>query len=149
MMTSPGVAARSAGSASEVVQAAIPMPVKPDSGYLIQHDGAPWYVDHVTGALVRIDPEDGSPSLLRVRMARPLELWGVSASTAPGSAGRLWVRHGNEEAWLIDTRADRVLRRVAVADGGGGDLQEVGGELWIAHFGDDKTQRISLGDHPS
>lgn len=134
--------------ASEVVEAAIPMPVEADTGYLIRHDDAPWYIDTAKGALVRIDPKNGNPTLLRVRTARPWQYWGIAASTAPGPAGRLWVRHGNDEAWLVDTRADRVIRRVATADGAGGDLQEAGGALWIAHFGNDQIQRISLKRQP-
>ncbi len=134
--------------ATEAVQAAIPMPLEPNAGYLINHDGAPWYVDAATGAFVRIDPTVGSPALLKVRTAKPTQYWGLAASTAPGPAGRLWARHGDNEAWLIDTRQDRVLRRVAIANGAGGDLQEADGHLWIAHFGKDATQRITLTQQP-
>jgi hypothetical protein len=76
--------------ATEAVQAAIPIPLEPNAGYLIKHDGAPWYVDTATGALVRIDPKDGSPVLLNVRSAKPSKYWGIAASTAPG-AGRTAV----------------------------------------------------------
>lgn len=133
---------------TEAVQAAIPMPLEPDAGYLINHDGAPWYVDAATGAFVRIDPTGGSPALLKVRTAKPTHYWGIAASTAPGPAGRLWARHGDHEAWLIDTRQDRVLRRVAITNGAGGDLQEADGHLWVAHFGEDATQRITLTQQP-
>lgn len=134
--------------ATEAVQAAIPMPLEPNAGYLIKHDGAPWYVDAAAGAFVRTDPTDGSPALLKVRIAKPSQYWGIAASTAPGPAGRLWVRHGDNEAWLIDTRQDRVLRRVAIANGAGGDLQEADGHLWIANFGKGATQRIALTQQP-
>jgi hypothetical protein len=44
----------------------------------------------------------------------------------------MWIRSGDEEVWLVDTRRDRVLRRVAVQPGRGGDVQEIGGALWVS-----------------
>ena len=130
---------------SEEVVAAIPMPVPPDVGNMIEHDGAAWYVDMSLGVLIRVDPEDGSTKLLRVRTQRPSEYRGIAASTAPGPPGRLWVRGGDKEVWLVDTRHDRVLRRIAVIDGGGGDVQQIGDTLWVSSFATNEVQRISLG----
>ena len=130
--------------ASEEVVAAIPMPVPPDTGNMIEHDGAAWYVDMSLGVLVRVDPDDGSTRLLRVRTERPSEYRGLAASTAPGPPGRLWVRSGDKEVWLVDTRHDRVLRRIAVIDGGGGDVQQIGDTLWVSSFATDEVQRIPL-----
>lgn len=128
------------------VLAAVPLPLDETGGsYLIAHDGAPWYLDGGLGAVARVDPATNSPAVLSVRPVRPPEYRGVAASSAPGRAGRLWVRSGSDEAWLVDTRQDKVIRRVAIADGGGGDLQEVDGSLWVAHFGLDTVQRIRLG----
>ena len=131
--------------ASEEVVAAIPMPVPPDTGELIEHDGAAWYVDPSLGVLVRVDPVDGSTRLLKVRIKRPSEIGALAASTAPGPPGRLWVRSGDKEVWLVDTRHDRVLRRIAVLDGGGGDVQQIGDTLWVAQFITDRVERIPLG----
>ena len=114
-------------------------------GGLIEHDGAAWYVDMSLGVLVRVDPDDGSTRLLKVRTERPSEYRGLAASTAPGPPGRLWVRSGDKEVWLVDTRHDRVLRRIAVIDGGGGDVQQIGDTLWVSSFATDEVQRISLG----
>ena len=111
----------------------------------IEHDGAAWYVDPSLGVLVRVDPVDGSTRLLKVRMQRPSEIRALAASTAPGPPGRLWVRNGDKEVWLVDTRHDRVLRRIAVLDGGGGDVQQIGDTLWVAQFIRDRVERIPLG----
>ena len=97
------------------------------------------------GVLVRVDPVDGSTRLLKVRTKRPSEVRTIAASTAPGPPGRLWVRGGDKEVWLVDTRHDRVLRRIAVLDGGGGDVQQIGDTLWVSSFATDEVQRISLG----
>jgi len=132
--------------ASEEVVAVIPMPVPPDTGELVEHDGAAWYVDMSLGVLVRVDPDDGSTRLLKVRTERPSEYRGLAASSAPGRPGRLWVRNGDKEVWLLDTRHDRVLRRVAVLDGGGGDVQQIGDTLWVASFATDEVQRIPLSN---
>ena len=130
---------------AEQVTAAVPLPLDPGAPYLITHDGAPWYIDHSRGAVARVDPATNTPTVLTLRPIRPPEYHGVAASTAPGRPGELWVRSGSDEAWLIDTRQDKVIRRVAIADGGGGDLEEVDGDLWVAHFGQDTLQRITLG----
>ncbi len=130
---------------SEEVVAAIPMPVPPDTGNMLEHDGAAWYVDAGQGVLIRVDPVDGSTRLLKVRMQRPSEIRALAASTAPGPPGRLWVRNGDKEVWLVDTRHDRVLRRIAVLDGGGGDVQQIGDTLWVAQFIRDRVERIPLG----
>lgn len=129
--------------ANEVV-AVIPMPVTPDTMELIEHDGAAWCVDLALGVLVRVDPVDGSTRLLDVRTERPREYLGLAASTAPGPPGRLWVRSGDAEVWLVDTRHDRVLRRIAVRDGGGGDVQQIGNTLWVSSFATDQVQGIEL-----
>lgn len=126
------------------VRAAIPMPIDPGNGYLIEHDEAVWFIDPAQGALVRIDPDNGEPELLDVRVEKPPTYWGIAASSAPGEPGRLWIRSGTAEAWLLDTRADVVLRRVALAPGGGGDVQEVDGALFAAAFGTHKVERIVL-----
>lgn len=126
------------------VRAAIPMPLEAGKGYLIEHDGAPWFVDAEQGALVRVDPDTGTPTLLEIRLEKPPTYWGIAASSAPGQPGGLWMRSGSDEAWLLDTRADEVLRRVAVVAGGGGDVQEVDGALFVASFGTHRVQRISL-----
>lgn len=131
---------------SEEVVSVLPMPVPPDTMELIEHDGAAWYVDPVLGVLVRIDPVDGSTRLLKVRLDRPSEYGGLAASTAPGPPGRLWVRSGDKEVWLVDTRQDRVLRRIAVHDGGGGDVQQIGDTLWVSQFILDEVQRIPLSN---
>ena len=128
---------------SEEVLGVTPMPVPPDTSYLIEHDGAAWYVDASIGVLVRIDPDDGSTRLLDVRTEKPSEYWGAAASTAPGPPGRLWVRSG-DEAWLVDTRRDQVLRRIALLDGSGGDVQQIGGSLWVSSFATNQVQRIEL-----
>lgn len=130
---------------TEQVVAAVPLPLDPGQPYLIAHDGAPWYIDHSMGAVARVDPATNAPTVLTLRPVRPPEYRGVAASTAPGRPGELWVRSGSDEAWLIDTRQDKVVRRVAIADGGGGDLEEVDGVLWVAHFGLDTLERITLG----
>ena len=106
---------------------------------------AAWYVDPSLGVLVRIDPADGSTRLLKVRTGTASEYRGLAASTAPGPLGRLWVRSGDKEVWLVDTRHDRVLRRIAVIDGGGGDVQQIGDTLWVSSFATNEVQRISLG----
>ena len=80
-----------------------------------------------------------------MRTQRPSEYRGIAASTAPGPRGRLWVRGGDKEVWLVDTRHDRVLRRIAVIDGGGGDVQQIGDTLWVSSFATNEVQRISLG----
>jgi streptogramin lyase len=129
---------------SEEVVAVIPMPVTPDTMELMEHDGAAWYVDLALGVLVRVDPVDGSTRLLDVRTERPREYLGLAASTAPGRPGRLWVRNGDAEVWLVDTRHDRVLRRIAVLDGGGGDVQQIGDILWVSSFATDQVQGIEL-----
>ena len=41
--------------------------------------------------------------MMDVRTARPSEYRGLAASTAPGLPGRLWVRSGDKEVWLVDT----------------------------------------------
>ena len=69
----------------------------------------------------------------------------IAASTALGPPGRFWVRDGDNEVWLVDTRHDRVLRRIAVRDVGGGDVQQIGDTLWVSSFATDEVQRISLG----
>ena len=130
---------------SDRVRSAIPMPIPPERGYLIEHDGAPWYHDIGSGEFIRIDPRTEKLRRLEVRADRPTQYQGLGASTAPGPPGRLWVRSGDDEVWLIDTRADEVLRRIKVIDGGGGDVQQVGAWLWVASFGTDQLQRISLG----
>ena len=130
---------------SEDVVAVTPIPVPPDTGELIAHDGAAWYVDMELGVLVRVDPVDGSTRLLKVRFKRASEYRGIAASTAPGPPGRLWVRNGDKQVWLVDTRHDRVLRRIAVIDGGGGDVQQIGDTLWVSSFATNEVQRISLG----
>ena len=129
---------------SEEVVAVIPMPVPPDTGNMIEHDGAAWYVDMSLGVLIRVDPVDGSTKLLRVRIDRPSEYRGLATSTALGPPGRLWVRSGDKEVWLVDTRHDRVLRRIAVIDGGGGDVQQIGDTLWVSSFATNEVQRIPL-----
>jgi streptogramin lyase len=129
---------------SEEVVAVIPMPVPPDAGELIEHDGAAWYVDQSLGVLVRVDPVDGSTRLLKVRAEMPREYRGLAASTAPGTPGRLWMRSGDKEVWLVDTRHDKVLRRIAVLDGGGGDVQQIGDTLWVSSFATNEVQRIPL-----
>jgi streptogramin lyase len=128
------------------VLAAIPMPVPASDGYVIEHDGAPWYVDPELGVLVRVDPDSGETQLSRVRLRIPTQYLGLAFSSAPGPAGRVWVRSGDDEVWLLDTRTDEVLRRIAVIDGGGGDVQQIGDVLWVASFGTDQVQRIALGD---
>jgi streptogramin lyase len=130
---------------TDQVTAAVPLPLDPGQPYLLTHDGAPWYIDHSLGAVARVDPATNTPAVLSLRPVRPPEYRGVAASSAPGRPAELWVRSGSDEAWLIDTRRDRVIRRVAIADGGGGDLEEVDGVLWVAHFGLDTLQRIDLG----
>ena len=129
---------------SEDVDAVIPMPVLPDTMELIEHDGAAWYVDPALGALVRVDPLDGSTTLLNVRPRSPSEYRGLAASTAPGPPGRLWIRSGDDEVWLLDTRRDLVLRRIAVRHGGGGDVQQIGDTLWVSSFATNELQRIPL-----
>ena len=129
---------------TEQVQAAVPLPLGPGQPYLISHDGGPWYLDHTRGAVARVDPATNAPEVLALRPVSPPEYRGVAASSAPGRPGQLWVRSGSDEAWLIDTRKDQVIRRVAIEDGGGGDLQEVNGMLWVANFGLDTLQRIKL-----
>jgi hypothetical protein len=129
---------------SEEVVAVIPMPVPPDTGGIIEHDGVAWYVDPELGVLVRVDPGDGSTRLLNVRAKRPSEIRFLAAPTAPGPPGRLWVRSGDKEVWLVDTRHDRVLRRIAVLHGGGGDVQQIGDTLWVSSFATDQVQRIPL-----
>ena len=131
---------------AEEVVAVIPMPVPPDKGNMIEHDGAAWYVDMSLGVLVRVDPLDGSTRLLKVRLGRPSEYRGLAASTALGAPGRLWVRSGDEEVWLVDTRHDQVMRRIAVLDGGGGDVQQIGDSLWVSSFATNEVQRISLAN---
>jgi hypothetical protein len=37
-----------------------------------------------------------------------------------------------------------VTRRIAVLDGGGGDVQQIGETLWVSSFATDEVQRISL-----
>ena len=130
---------------TEQVLAAIPLPLDPGQSYLIAHDGAAWYLDHGIGAIARIDPTTNAATVLAVRPVRPPEYRGVAASSAPRRPGELWVRSGSDEAWLVDTRQGKVIRRVAIADGGGGDLVEVDGMLWVAGFGLDTLQRVSLG----
>ena len=39
-----------------------------------------------------------------------------------------------------------VLRRIAVLDGGGGDVQQIGDTLWVSSFATDEVQRVSLGE---
>jgi hypothetical protein len=129
---------------TEEVLAAVPFPLGPGQPYLITHDGAPWYIDHGKGALARVDPTTNAPSVLTLRPVSPPEYRGVAASSAPGRPGKLWIRSGSDEAWLIDTRTDEVIRRIAIGDGGGGDLEEVDGHLWVANFGLDTLQRIQL-----
>jgi streptogramin lyase len=126
------------------VQAAIPAPIAPGKGYLVEHDSAPWYIDALQGSLVRVDPATDRAALLNVAVTKPSAYWGIAASTAAGPPGRMWIRSGNDEVWLLDTRRDRVLRRLAVQDGRGGDLQEVGGALWVAGFSSDSVERIPL-----
>ncbi|MEU1971933.1 hypothetical protein ABZ477_09765 [Microbacterium sp. NPDC019599] len=123
---------------------AVPMPAEPDSGYLISHDDAVWYTDPAHGLFVRIDPDSGETRTLEVRTEQPSEYWGIAASTAPGDPGRLWVRSGDDEVWLVDTREDAVLRRIAVAAGAGGDVQQVGDTLWVSGFATDEVEMISL-----
>jgi hypothetical protein len=79
--------------------------------------------------LVRVDPGDGSTRLLKVRMHRPSEVRTIAASTALGPPGRLWVRGGDIEVWLVDTRHDRVPPGIAVLDGDGRDVQQIGDTL--------------------
>ena len=117
-------------------------PARPS--YLIEHDGAPWYLDLTSGHLIRIDPRTEKLRRLKVRVDSPSQYHGLGASTAPGAPGRLWVRSGDDEVWLVDTPADRVLRRIKVLDGGGGDVQQVGAILWVASFGTGELQRIPL-----
>ncbi|WP_133541184.1 hypothetical protein [Microbacterium sp. BK668] len=121
------------------------MPVPPDSGYLISHDDAVWYTDPVHGALVRIDPDTGEARLLESRIEQPQEYWGIAASSAPEMPGKLWVRSGDSEVWLVDTRRDAVERRIRVAEGGGGDVLQVGDELWVSSFATDEVEVIGLG----
>ncbi len=54
------------------------------------------------------------------------------------------MRNGDAEVWLVDTRHDRVLRRIAVLDGGGGDVQQIGDILWVSSFATDQVQGIEL-----
>ena len=129
---------------SDRVRSAIPMPTPPNYSYLIEHDGAPWYLDLASGDLIRVDPSTEKLRRLNVRVDYPSQVRGLGASTAPGAPGRLWVRSGDDEVWLIDTRADRVLRRIKVIDGGGGDVQQIGDVLWVASFGTNELQRILL-----
>lgn len=127
------------------VLTAVPVPLDPDSGYVITHDDAVWYTDPAQGALVRIDPLTGEVRMLATRTVQPDEYWGVAASSAPDAPGMLWVRSGNDEVWLIDTRSDRVERRILVTDGGGGDVQQVGNDLWVSSFATDQVEIVSLG----
>lgn len=130
---------------TEQVLAAVPVPLGKGVGYLIEHDGAPWYYDAWLGRLVRIDPGTLEVRLLEVVLDSPTQYWGVSASSAPDVAGRLWARSGDGEAWLIDTRSDTVLRRVAVDPAGaGGDVQQVGDALWVSGFASGTIERIAL-----
>jgi len=129
---------------TEQVLAAVPLPLGTGQPYLITHDGAPWYIDHGKGAVARVDPATNAPTVLTLRPVSPPEYRGVAASSAPGRPNELWIRSGSDEAWLIDTREDKVIRRIAIADGGGGDLEEINGNLWVANFGLDTLQRIQL-----
>jgi streptogramin lyase len=127
------------------VVAAVPMPLPPASAYLIEHDGAPWYYDAELGRLARIDPATLQVRLLDAKFEKPHHYWGVAASTALGGDGWLWVRSGDGEVWLLDTRGDTVLRRIAVDRwGGGGDVQQIGDTLWVSGFANQSIQRIHL-----
>lgn len=129
--------------ASGVVTAAVPIPLRPDTGYLISHDDAVWYTDLAQGALVRIDPATGDTRVLETRTEQPDEYWGIAASSAE-MPGRLWVRSGDSEIWLVDTRNDVVERRIHVVDGSGGDVVQVGDSLWVSSFATDEVEVISL-----
>lgn len=130
---------------SGAVLAAVPMPMTAGTPYLLAHDHAPLYYDAARGALVRIDPRTLEVDRLAVGVERPSQYWGVAASTAPGAQGRLWVRSGDGEVWLVDTRADSVLRRIAVdSSGAGGDVQQIGDDLWVSGFATGTVERIDL-----
>lgn len=132
---------------TEQVLAAVPVPLGKGVGYLIEHDGAPWYYDSWLGRLVGIDPATLQVRLLDVVLEPPTQYWGVAASSAPEAPGQLWARSGDGEAWLIDTRSDEVLRRVAVDPAGaGGDIQQIGDALWVSGFASGTIERIELPD---
>lgn len=132
------------------VIAAIPMPVEGDYGYLIKHDGAPWYIDFGrTGTLVRIDPEDATTQVLTTTLDKPSEYWGIAASSSPSVPGHLWARSGDNHVWLINTRADRIERTIELTPGGsGGDVQEHDGTLWVSAFDEEIIHRIPLPGIP-
>lgn len=129
---------------TEEVEALTPVAPIADAGYLVEHDGDPWYVDAAQGTLTRIDPVTGAAQVLSVRTEKPSQYWGIAASSAPGRTGRMWVRSGDSEVWLVDTDGDRVLRRVRVLNGGGGDVQQVGDTLWVSSFRTHQVQAIDL-----
>ncbi len=127
------------------VLAAVPMPTPAGSVYLVKHDDAPLFYDAQTGRIVTIDPRTREARMLNLRLEKPHEYWGVAASSAEKDEGHLWVRSGDGEVWLVDTRQDVVLRRIAVDPaGGGGDVQQIGDKLWVSGFASQSIERIAL-----
>jgi YVTN family beta-propeller protein len=127
------------------VTAAIPLRTSANSGYLVVVDDVPVFTDPWSGILAPIDPATNTGRILSVRTDKPSRYWGVAASDASGPPGRVWVRNGEDEVWLVDTAADAVLRRLRVDVGRGGDVQQVGDVLWVSSFMNDAVERIPLG----
>ena len=130
--------------ASGRVTAAIPLPTTADSGYLVVADDAPLFTDAGSGILAPIDPVTNTGRILAVRTDKPSSYWGVAASAAPDRPGHVWVRSGDDEVWLVDIEADAVVRRLAVDNGQGGDVQQVGDVLWVSSFMRNAVERIPL-----